>query len=250
MTLSLVLFLFFLCLPQVTQAQRAARPPISLNTANVAGISVQYIALRLDDPRIVVRPEVCSHFPGGDEPFSHMIGRLHPFAAINGTYFSKATKAPIGDIVIGGKIVHQGMMGTAFALSDTGVPTIRRVIWGHATDWSGYPMVLACGPALVLNGQIDVQPEREGFHDPHIIGASPRMAVGYTKDNHLLLVKMSGGVTFAREALVMRRLGCIGAMNLDAGASLAMYYQGRYLARPGRRLTNLLCVYVRSQHDD
>ena len=42
------------------------------------------------------------------------------------------------------------------------------------------------------------------------------MALGYTADDHLLLVRMTGGVTFAREALVMKTLGCVGALNLDA----------------------------------
>lgn len=135
-------------------------------------------------------------------------------------------------------------MGTALAISAGGVPTVRRVVWGHAADWGDAQTVLACGPALILNGQIDVQPELEGFHDPHIMGTTTRMALGYTSDDHLLLVRM-GSVTFAREALVMKTLGCVAALNLDAGASLAMFYRGNYLSTPGRRLTNLVCVYER-----
>lgn len=222
-----------------------ASAPTALISGTIAGVPVTYIALRLNDPRISVRVEVCRGFPGGDEPFAAMVGRLRPVAAINGAYFSKATKQPIGDIVQDGRLVHSGRMGTALAISDTGMPTVKRVVWGHAADWSGYRTVLGCGPALVLSGQVDVQPQLEGFHDPHVMGATPRMAVGYTGDGHLLLVKMSGGVTFAREALVMKSLGCVGALNLDAGASLGMYYRGRYLATPGRRLTNLLCIYER-----
>ncbi len=222
-----------------------AGSPVALLSARVAGVPVTYIALRLHDPRVGVRVEVSQGFPGGDEPFPSMIQRLHPVAAINGAYFSKATKLPIGDIVREGRLLHSGRMGTAFALNADGVPTIRRVAWGHAADWGDARTVLACGPALVLNGQIDVQPEQEGFHDPHVMGATPRMALGYTRDDHLLLVQMSGGVTFAREALVMKNLGCVGALNLDAGASLGMFYRGRYLSTPGRRLTNVLCVYER-----
>ena len=87
--------------------------------------------------------------------------------------------------------------------------------------------------------------EAEGFHDPHVVGAAARVAVGYTRDGHLLLVRVLTPVTFGREAVVMQALGCQGAMNLDAGASTAMYYRGTYLATPGRRLTNLLCIYER-----
>ncbi|MDQ2688278.1 MAG: phosphodiester glycosidase family protein [Armatimonadota bacterium] len=203
-----------------------------------------YIALRLPDPRVSIRVEVCQGFPGSDEPFPALIQRLHPVAAINGAYFSKSTKLPIGDIVQDGRMLYSGRMGTALAVSPDGIPTIRRVVWGHAADWGGAKTVLACGPALVLNSRIDVQPELEGFHDPHVMGTTPRMALGYTADNHLLLVKM-GSVTFAREALVMKTLGCVGALNLDAGASLSMFYRGKYLETPGRRLTNILCVYER-----
>lgn len=204
-----------------------ADTPVALLSAKVAGVLVTYIALRLHDPRVTVRVEVCRGFPGGDEPFASMIQRLHPVAAINGAFFSKATKLPIGDIVREGRLVHSGRMGTALALSAEGVPSVRRVVWGHAADWSGAQTVLACGPALILNGQIDIQPELEGFHDPHVMGATPRMALGYTADCHLLLVQMSGGVTFAREALVMKSLGCVGALNLDAGASLGDVLPGQ-----------------------
>ena len=54
----------------------------------------------------------------------------------------------------------------------------------------------------------------------------------------------------AQWARVMKALGCRDAMNLDAGASLAMSYRGRTLIRPGRNLTNLLAVYVDSRPRD
>lgn len=234
---------FFALLSLVTVCRADA--PTALLSARVAGVPVTFIAVRLKDPRIVVRPEVCQNFPGGDEPFGAMLQRLRPLAAVNGSYFSKQTKCPIGDIVRNGRLLHSGRMGTALMIDGEGNAKIARVTWGHAADWTGWQTVLACGPALVLDGEVNVTPETEGFHDPHIMGATPRMAVGYTRDNHLIFAKMTGGVTFAREALVMKQLGCVGAMNLDAGASLALFYRGKTLATPGRRLTNLLCIYER-----
>lgn len=230
-----LLFLCALCLPG------GAAPTALLNTT-VAGARVSYIAVCLTDPHIKVQVEVCRNFPSGDEPFASMVQRLRPLAAINGAYFSKQTKQPVGDIVRHGQVLYRGDFGTALCLTSNGVPTIRRVVLGHAMDWSGQETVLGCGPALVLDGRVDVEAEAEGFRDPHVIGSAGRMAIGYTRDRHLLLVHVLTPVTFGREAVVMQALGCQGAMNLDAGASTAMFYRGRFLATPGRQLTNLLCV--------
>ena len=41
----------------------------------------------------------------------------------------------------------------------------------------------------------------------------------------------------------MRSLGCRDAIALDGGSSSAMFYRGRFAARPHRSLTNLLVVY-------
>jgi tetratricopeptide (TPR) repeat protein len=45
--------------------------------------------------------------------------------------------------------------------------------------------------------------------------------------------------------MVMRDLGCACAMNLDGGASRALYYRGQVLASPGRALTNVLLIRER-----
>ena len=225
----------------------AGAAPTALINTTVDGARISYIAVRLHDPHIKVQVEVCQNFPGGDEPFTSMVKRFEPLAAVNGSYFSKQTKLPIGDIVRTGQVLFRGDFGTAFSLSPEGEPSIKRVVLSHATDWNGQDMVLACGPALVLEGNVDVNVEGEGFHDSHIIGSVARMAVGYTRDGHLLLVRVLTPVTFAREAVIMQALGCVGAMNLDAGASTAMFYQGKYVVTPGRRLTNLICVYERQK---
>ncbi len=52
------------------------------------------------------------------------------------------------------------------------------------------------------------------------------------------------GVTFARFGQVMKGLGCVDAMNLDAGASLGMHVFGRTYVSPSRRLTNLFAVWI------
>ena len=72
---------------------------------------------------------------------------------------------------------------------------------------------------------------------------TPRTAVGTTADGKLLLVSVpSASIQQMRE--LMLQLGCQDAINLDGGASTAMYYNGQTLATPGRQLTTTLQVFV------
>lgn len=215
-----------------------------MTTVRAAGVPCRVISTDLDDPKVRVGVILAEGFPGTDETFSNMVRRSNPTAVINGAYFSKETKKPIGDIVHQGKLVTKGLMGTALTLTSEKKPDIMRVVRHKTTAWGLYETVLACGPALVLDGRKDVDSQREGFRDPHITGSTKRMAVGYTVDNKLLFVYVDKAVTFEKEAEVMLALGCTEAMNLDGGASLAMRYQGKTYLSPGRKLTNLLAVWV------
>jgi uncharacterized protein YigE (DUF2233 family) len=134
-------------------------------------------------------------------------------------------------------------MGTALAFTPDNEPFMRRVPFGRTQDWSAFQTVLGCGPALVLDGEIDVDAAGEGFRDPSIFATVPRVGVGFTPDRRLLLVA-TGPLSFTGFARVMKELRCTHAMNLDAGSSRALFYRGRTLIRPGRQLTNILYVRV------
>lgn len=222
-----------------------SRPTDSLGRMSAAGTPCTVIRVKASDPRVRVKPIVAApQFPGGDENFGSMISRTRPTIAVTGTYFSTRSLRPIGDIKVDGRLLYQGLMGTAMAIAHDGRPLIRRVSYGHAEDWSQYPQVLACGPALVLDGRAEVDPSREGFRDPHIMGSTYRIGVGFKADGEMLMVITQAPVSFQQWARVMAALGCTQAMNLDAGASMAVYYRGKTLMSPSRRLTNLLGVYV------
>lgn len=225
-------------------------PPDTLEYRKPVGVPCRVIRVKLADPRVRIAVEVSRGFPNQAESFSSLVARGRPTAAINGSYFSKTDLRPIGDIVVDGSLVHRGFMGTALAITRENEAIIRRVHRGHAEDWTGYETVLACGPKLVSNGQVDLLVDEEGFHDPHVMASTPRMGVGLNAAHELLLVNTLAPVDFARWAEVMKELGCVDAMNLDAGASLAMYYRGRTLRAPGRALTNILMVYVDSKPRD
>ncbi|GAC1390990.1 MAG: hypothetical protein NVSMB31_08160 [Vulcanimicrobiaceae bacterium] len=237
---------FLLCVgliaagPASAFAQNADR----LTHRTAAGTPVAVVTIDLRDPRVHVAVEVADGFPHGAQDFGAMVARSNPVVAINGAYFSRDTLSPIGDIVANGKLLYQGLMGTAFAITSDNRAIIRRVVLDHAENWSEYETVLACGPALVLGGEIAVDPQAERFHDPHVLAPARRMGIALDKDAHLLIVTTLAPVSFEHWAEVMRALDAQDAMNLDAGASLAFYYRGKTYVSPGRELTNILTVSI------
>jgi hypothetical protein len=110
-------------------------------------------------------------------------------------------------------------------------------------DWSPYDFVCCSGPRLVSHGRAGVYPADEGFHDHDLLGKATRLAVGRTRNNRLLFVTTRCRIYLSRMARVMRSLGCMDAISLDAGSSLGYYYKGHMLATPHRKLTNLILIY-------
>ena len=193
----------------------------------------------------MVSPAIAASGRGHCESFAHFVSRLKPAAAVNGTFFSKRTLLPVGDIVIGGRVAHFGGMGTAIAFAADGVDVVR-LPKSRKVDWSEHRAALAGGPLLVWDGYAKPLPGGEGFGDPHVFArAAPRTAVGVTKANRLLLVTTVRGSSLAALARALRELGAVYAVNLDGGSSCGMYYKGQMVRGAGRSLTNVLAVHLK-----
>ncbi len=214
-----------------------------MTATTVLGSPVRVVQVDLKRPNVRVGIEVARGFPTGAESFDTLVKRSGATVAITGTFFDTVSLKPVGDIVRGGDVLYRGHMGTALALTADNEPFMRRVPFGRTQDWSGFDTVLSCGPALVLDGEVDVDAPGEGFRDPSIFATTARVGVGFTADRRLLLVA-TGPLSFSGFAKVMKALECTHAMNLDAGSSRALYYRGKTLIRPGRMLTNILYVRV------
>lgn len=96
------------------------------------------------------------------------------------------------------------------------------------------------GPVLVQNGEIKVTNNEElkfagrGINDKH-----PRTAMGYTRDNKLIILVVQGrspgtaeGVTLTQEAQMLKDLGCVEALNLDGGGSSCLLVNGKETITP------------------
>ncbi|MFC0774919.1 phosphodiester glycosidase family protein [Terrimonas alba] len=96
------------------------------------------------------------------------------------------------------------------------------------------------GPVLLQNGDINITNEEERkFYGKAINDKHPRTAMGYTKDNKLIILVVEGrntgiaeGATLGQLALLFRDLGCVEALNLDGGGSSCMLVNGKETIRP------------------
>ena len=103
-------------------------------------------------------------------------------------------------------------------------------------DWEGVNHILSGGPYLVKDGEVFVDMTEEKLGS--VGGRNPRTAIGYTKNNHLILITADGregasiGLTLNELARLMKELGCTNAMNLDGGGSTVMYVNGQVVNKP------------------
>ncbi len=106
--------------------------------------------------------------------------------------------------------------------------------------WSDVVTSVGAGPRLVTDGKVSLDATGEGFNDPKILTASgARSGIAIMPDGSVLLATI-GGATMSQWAQVMQKMGAKQAMNLDGGASSALYANGRTLTGAGRPLSNTL----------
>lgn len=241
---SALMTILALCIPTLVMIQTAAdASSVAYRVQFVNGFGCHIVQVNLDDPHVKVTPVLSQRFPGGAEPMGAICAREQPAAAVTGTFFSKTTLLPIGDLVIDGRLVHFGGMGSALALTPDNNAQFKRIPWGRQQDWGAFESVIAGGPMLLEDGQVALAPVNERFRDRRVLGRASRVAVGITAHNKLLLVASREQMSLWELAKVMRELGCTGAINLDGGTSTGMYYRGSSKVTPGRSLVNVLAVF-------
>lgn len=211
--------------------------------------SVQMVTISLMDPKVRLKVALAGDTVGKVEELSSLAKRHKAAVAVNGTFFNAYTndayKAPYGYIVSGGelKMKASGDKRTIFTYDSN---LLARLIPGSdfndAFGAGTMEGALQAGPRLVVNGKVAIDVKTEGFKDPKILtGGGARSALGLTRDHKLILLT-SGGATIPQLAEIMKQAGAYQAMNLDGGASSGLYYNGKYLTQPGRKISNALIV--------
>jgi exopolysaccharide biosynthesis protein len=192
----------------------------------------QFVAfLEVDTKKVLVRLVKAK----GLQQTSALAKKVHALAAINGGYFRK-DGAAVGSLVIAGKDfgLRSPKMATALALTKAtkgskGTPIVLSILGGRASSSQARKQqwILAAGPRLLSQGAIQID---KGF--AHALHRHPRTAAGITKKGKLLLLVVDGrnpkshGLTCKELAVLMKKLHCISAINLDGGGSTTLYARG------------------------
>lgn len=112
---------------------------------------------------------------------------------------------------------------------------------GEPIYWSDIRSTLGAGPLLVKDGKIVQDFNKEGYTDSKFTSGAQRSFIGVTKDQVLLMGTVSK-VNLAQLAEILVKLGVENGMNLDGGASSALYFKGRMVTEPSRKTSNAIVI--------
>lgn len=243
LTTAVVAILISFCLPA-----RAENPSIQHARLSVDNVTINLVSINLNDPTLLVTPGVAQDTPEKRKTFNQFLEDNHALAQITGTFFDLRSGIPVGDIVVRGKqIFSTARIGTALVVTPDNKAAMLDCAPGPA-GWAGYESVLQGGLRLVREGQVDVNPEAQGFHDRYMRRNTSRVAVGLLPGNRMLMVN-TGHVLLPELAEIMARLGCTDAMALDGGGSTGLAYNGKAIISTKRKLPNVLMVVRRSPQE-
>ncbi len=183
-----------------------------------------------------------------DETFEKIVERAQAAVVVNGTFFSvDEQKRVMGNMVAGGKFLKYSQWenyGTTLGIKQGNELEMITAREEGQPDWSKHWFSLTCGPRLIRDGQVWLEPELEGFQDPHVFDVGGRTAIGYSQSgDKIYLVTFLSILSLENEAKLMQGIGCYQAMNLDGGASRALAHRNQIIVPAGRSLTNVLLVY-------
>lgn len=103
-------------------------------------------------------------------------------------------------------------------------------------QWTWWKMHTAIGggPVLVQEGAVMITNREEQLYAFEKNDRHPRTAIGYTRNNRLIILVIQGrapgtaeGATLEEEAKMLVDLGCVEAINLDGGSSSCMLVNGK-----------------------
>lgn len=114
-----------------------------------------------------------------------------------------------------------------------GRPVSSFVKWKVMTAVGGGPVLLQDGKIMITNNE-EMKFAGKAIHDKH-----PRTAIGYTRDNKLIILVVQGrmkgiaeGASLEQLATIMQDLNCVEALNLDGGGSSCMLVNGKETIKP------------------
>lgn len=115
---------------------------------------------------------------------------------------------------------------------------------GNPVDFNGGHIIQA-GPLLVKKGKNALNLAVDSVKEAKFFGKCSWSFAGIKRDGATFVMGAVSGVNVYEMAAVVSKLGMQDAIMLDGNASCGLYYQGKYLIKPGRKISNALVVSVR-----
>jgi len=111
-------------------------------------------------------------------------------------------------------------------------------------DWKWWEMRTAVGggPTLIHDGKMWITSREEQMFVGEENEKHPRTAMGYTRDDRLIILVIQGrfpglaeGASLKEEAEILRELECYEALNLAGGGSSCMLVNGKETIKPSEK---------------
>lgn len=241
--------------PKPTAVPVSGPPGAGYSTINAAtekgNFSASVLSLDLNSARMITDTGNDSDCGSGciALPLQDYVNRNAGFAGVNGTYFCPAEPAyaycgagnnydfpvwntRLGHWINGGNLFWNDR--AIFYFDGSGAHYLQT-----ASSFSGS---LSAGvvnyPGLVNDGQVQIDDNQSGLSDKQK-AVGTKVGIGLRDPKNVMIV-IGHNVNMQQFAYVFKALGAKGALNLDVGGSTALYYNGRYLAGPGRNIPNAI----------
>ena len=221
--------------------QKNGQPVVVVNTTFFSFLTHQNLSVVIKDGKLVGYN--IHSIPGrGKDTFTYR----HPFTGAIG--ISKKRKADIAWVY--SDSIKRNAYGSQLPIPplkdsigsfdlEKAMHSTSREIPSSFKKWEKQTAV-GGGPVLLQNGIIKITNNEElKFAGNAINDKHPRSAMGYTKDNKLIILVVQGrlpniaeGATLGQEAKILQDLGCWEALNLDGGGSSCMLVNGKETIKP------------------
>ncbi len=130
---------------------------------------------------------------------------------------------------------------------DFRIRTVEKDANGQSTDiplaFDNIENAAGAGPMLIKNGKKILDAKKEGFKIAKFNkGAAKRSMIGVNQNNELALLVSKAPITLDELSDIALQLGLTEAFNLDGGGSSGLVYQGDYLVKPDRKVSNAFVI--------
>jgi hypothetical protein len=171
------------------------------------------------------------------------------FAGVNGTYFCPAEPAYSScgennsfDFPVWNTRLSHWINGGNLGWNSRSIFYTDGSGANYNENASGFSGSLTAGivnnPGLIDNGNIQIDDNQSGLSDKQK-SVGLKDGIGLIDQKHIIVV-IASSVNMQEFAYVFKTLGAKSAMNLDEGGSTALYFNGHYLAGPGRNIPNAI----------